>query len=88
MVGIGACEGNAADHCCYVGGEPCPFLEENTVEGRRWACGLYRELGNWDAVLASGGYQKHVAPTFDPIGINCRDYPAKGVFCGTCEVRG
>jgi len=69
------CAGNNKDHCCYVNGEPCPYLEENTVEGRHWACGLRRELGNWDAVLASDRYQKAVAPTFDPLGMNCRDWP-------------
>ena len=69
------CAGNSDDHCCYLAGQPCSFLEEGTVDGRRWACRLRRELGDWDAVLASDQYKEHVAPTFDPLGINCRDWP-------------
>jgi hypothetical protein len=80
------CTGNNADHCCWVSGAPCPFLEENTVEGRRWVCGLRRELGDWDAVLASDRYKTQVAPTLEPRGINCRDYPEAlaGKWCATC----
>jgi hypothetical protein len=51
------CHGNAEEHCCYVAGEVCPYLEENTVSGRRWACGLLRRLGSWDAVNRSDEYR-------------------------------
>lgn len=63
------CHGNQPDHCCYVDGKRCRFLEENTVEGRRWVCGLRRELGSWEAVHADPGYQKHVQPFWDKVGI-------------------
>jgi len=73
------CHGKGKDHCCWFRGVLCPFLEENTVEGRRWACGLLRELGDWDEVLESDGYREIVQPLFDSIpelkGMNCRDWP-------------
>jgi len=77
------CLGNTPDHCCYLDSKPCPHLEENTVEGRRWACGLRRKLGNWDDVLESKEYKADVLPVFGPIGINCKDWP-KGKHCGEC----
>jgi len=77
------CLGNAQDHCCYVNGQACKYLEENTVEGRRWACGLRRELGSWDAVIASDRYQQDVAPHFGEM--NCRDWPdGEGANKGRC----
>lgn len=79
------CHGNRDDHCCYVRGQPCQFVEKNTVEGRRWACGLRRELGDWDEVLASDRYQTHVAPYFTN-GMNCRDWPdGNGANKGVCD---
>jgi hypothetical protein len=51
------CHGNGDTHCCYVAGEVCEFLEEATVPGRRWACGLRRELGDWQRVHADPRYQ-------------------------------
>lgn len=78
------CQGrNNEEHCCYVHGEVCPHLEENTEPGFRWSCGLRRELGNWDAVLADPRYPKD---SWAP-GVNCRDWPegpAKYRGCNTC----
>ena len=55
------CHGNADEHCCFVGEHGlCDYLEENTVPGRRWACGLLRKYGTWDAVNHS--------PEYRPIG--------------------
>lgn len=81
-----SCDGNQADHCCYLNGEPCQYVEENTVDGRRWACGLRRELGDWDSVLASDRYQSGPGAYFSAIGMNCKTYPsaAKKQFCSTC----
>lgn len=77
------CLGNAKDHCCYVNGKPCLFLETNTVEGRKWACGLRRELGNWDDVITSDRYLVYVQPYFGEM--NCRDWPdGEGVNYGRC----
>ncbi len=47
---------NAEDHCCYVNGSPCKFLEENTEAGYRWSCGLRRELGCWHKVVNDPRY--------------------------------
>jgi len=86
-----SCNGNGSDHCCYLDGPPCPFLEENTVEGRRWACGLRRELGNWDAVHADERYVTQIQPVWERGGLagyKCGEWPAKGFKCGTCGIEG
>ena len=84
------CLGNAEDHCCYVNDVVCKYLEEKTVNGRRWACGLKRALGSWDNVIASTEYQTDVAPYFEPLGMNCKDWPDgnKGNrgFCVDCGI--
>ena len=72
------CHGNGPDHCCYINGGVCQFLEEDTVPGRRWVCGLYRELGDWAAVHSDPRYQ--AAPIADWFtrthpGYGCGDYP-------------
>lgn len=79
------CSGNGVDHCCWLKGRVCPHLEENTVEGRRWACGLRRELGDWDLVLVDSRYVDEVAIVLEPKGVNCRDYPYDKP-CNSCEV--
>lgn len=62
-----SCHGNGATHCCNVDGSVCPFLEEHTVPGRRWVCGLRRELGTWEAVDADPRWQQVVGRSFlDP----------------------
>lgn len=79
--GRGAADGN---HCCYVAGQRCRFLEENTVPGRRWVCGLRREFGSWDAVNASDDYRP-VGEYWQSIGqpFNyCQTYqPPEGICC-------
>lgn len=54
------CHGNASEHCCYQAGVVCPYLEEGTVAGRRWVCGLLRRYGSWEAMNTS--------PEYVPIG--------------------
>jgi hypothetical protein len=54
---VGVCSGNSKDHCCYVDGKPCQFLEKDTVPGRKWACGLRRRFGNWGDVHQSDEYK-------------------------------
>lgn len=69
------CHGNGPDHCCYVNGQVCPFLEENTVPGRRWACGLYRQLGDWNLVHTDPRYLAVVKPVWDEFGVaDCGDF--------------
>jgi hypothetical protein len=77
------------DHCCWLRGEPCRFLEEDTVPGRRWACGLLRELNSWGAVSADSRWIEHVKPTLDGLGISsCDDFPRPGETCATCGQAG
>lgn len=82
------CHGNGADHCCYWNGEPCPYLEQDTIPGRRWVCGLMRELGDWDLVHEDPRYLNDVQPLWrdeDPLW----DWLwQQGVRCGTWGVEG
>jgi hypothetical protein len=50
------CTGNGKEHCCWVKGQVCRYVEEDTVEGRRWACGLLVKYGSWAAVNESAEY--------------------------------
>lgn len=47
---------NLSDHCCYIKGRPCPFLEENIERDQRWSCQLRRETGSWEAAIADPRY--------------------------------
>lgn len=81
------CRGrNLEEHCCWVNGNPCPYLEENTEPGFRWSCGLRRELGSWDAVLEDPRYVNDIMPLHRAPGMNCRDWPepSAGGPCNLC----
>jgi hypothetical protein len=81
---MGAC--GRTDHCCWIVGRVCPHLEEGTVPGRRWACGLRRRLGSWAAVHASPEYRRDVRPfwaRFRP-DLDCGTWPPPGETCATC----
>jgi len=73
-------------HCCWVDGRLCPHLEEYTVAGRRWACGLLRRLGSWVGVYRSAEYQRDVRPMWERLApdLDCGSYPAPGMTCATC----
>lgn len=83
----GLCHGNTPIHCCSFWGYVCPYVEENTVEGRRWACGLRRELGSWDAVLTDSRYIRDVQPQLDKLTAlhgqvtSCANWPLPGYRC-------
>lgn len=78
------CTGNEPEHCCWLDGNVCVFLEEWTVPGRHWVCGLRRELGSWGAVHSDPRYQP-VHDHWVTVGTaDCGDFPAAGQFCGTC----
>ena len=85
---MAVCNGNNKDHCCWIAGKPCAYLEEKTVKGRRWVCGLRRKYRSWDKAIASEEYQTVIEPHFGPQGVNCKDWPdlTKGQFCGECGV--
>lgn len=70
------CLGNREDHCCWVKGVPCAELRENDPRApeRRWACGIYLDLGDWDAVIASDRYTA-ATNHWDGTGMNCKDWP-------------
>lgn len=78
-----SCDGRGdrdGNHCCYVDGQVCEFLEENTVPGRHWVCGLRRELGDWDLVHADPRYQP-IHEIWVRTGTqDCGDF--KGIFRG------
>lgn len=79
-----ACWNDEDGHCCWINGKVCPYLEENTIEGRRWACGLLREHGDWEKVYQTEGYRRDVQPTLDRIGWGqCGEYPGDNI-CGEC----
>ena len=72
------CHGNGTTHCCWINGTQCPWLEENTVEGRRWVCGLYRTSGTWGRVYATPEYQNTAAAAMFSSGwpgFGCGDWP-------------
>jgi hypothetical protein len=74
------CHGTDDSHCCWIEGSLCPHLEENTVPGRRWACGLRRRAGNWDDVYLMAEYQatdaaRWFAEHFP--GQGCGDWPQR-----------
>jgi len=83
-----ACSGNSKDHCCIFAGVVCKYLEVDTMPERHWVCGLMRELGDWDKVIASDQYQKDIIPLlekhiwpFYPVKYNCKTWPSKGCDC-------
>lgn len=55
MICTGA--GVHGDHCCYIEGVACEFLEEN-IGGRRYSCRLRRVMGSWQAVTLSFAYRR------------------------------
>lgn len=84
------CHGNCKLVCCFFDGEPCKYLEENTVEGRRWACQLYRELGSWEKVHNDKRYIEDIKPRINDV--DCGEYPfgkggsfAEGIMKNLCN---
>ena len=64
------CDGRGdehGDHCCYLNGVECPFLERDTIPGRFYSCGLLRELGSWAAVYKDARYQEVVQVEWDKL---------------------
>jgi hypothetical protein len=46
------------------------YLEQDTVSGRHWVCGLRRELGSWDAVHTDARYLADVKPAWIEYGVD------------------
>lgn len=77
------CHGNGSDHCCYVNGVKCPYLVEDSAGPRRWSCGLYVELGDWDLVHADQRYLNDVRPHWLQSGTpDCGDWIGPGCCFG------
>lgn len=78
-VGRGGADGG---HCCWVNGKVCKYLEISTVPGRRFACGLRRELGSWEEVHKDPRYQP-IQEHWDKVGIeSCGAWqPSVGICC-------
>lgn len=82
------CSGNGQDHCCWLSGVACKYLEVDTVPGRKWSCGLVNKYGSWEAAEASEEYQSDVQPFWDSwrdgTG-SCSKWPDEmGEHCATC----
>ena len=85
------CSGNSNSHCCWLLGQQCLYLEEYTVPGRHWACGLYRKYGSWEEVYKASEYeeiQKIMDLIFKTETVRCGDWPRPGETCATCGVIG
>jgi len=83
------CTGNADDHCCHLGkAGVCRYLEENTVEGRRWVCGLRRVLRSWDRVHEDRRYRDNIKPLLIDAGVrvDCGDWPQNDPTAMTGQV--
>jgi hypothetical protein len=80
------CTGNGKDHCCYLGKYGvCKYLEENTVPGRHWACGLLRENGTWEKMYKDPRYSDvRVKLTDCGVKENCCEWPPVGGKCNGC----
>jgi hypothetical protein len=79
---MSGCHGNGPDHCCYVDGQVCRWLEENTEPDRRWTCGLRRRLGSWEAVHADPRYQEFPGAIWRESGtVDCGDFGPAELQC-------
>lgn len=86
------CDGEfkTGDHCCWVDGVECSYLEINAANisaGRYWSCALLNELKSWAKVHADPRYLKDVRPAWSKDGKSipdCGDWPGPGVKCATC----
>jgi hypothetical protein len=85
------CLGNGKSMCCFIKGEPCPYvIYDYTDENghfRKWACFLRAELGDWDKVLEDQRYKDLKASGAWHRDTNCRDWPdaKEGPNKGICH---
>ena len=78
-------------HCCWVKGKVCKYLEEDSIDGRKWSCGLRRERGNWEDVYTDQRYIENILPFWieHDIGTTrCGDWPVPGQRCDECGIDG
>lgn len=74
----GFCHGKNDEHCCWIRGRECEWLRTD-VPGRRWACGLFVELGSWEAVHADERYRTSEVGQYlaEQYGAGCGDFPQR-----------
>ena len=86
---MATCNGNEEDHCCYLKGKVCEYLEENTVPGRRWVCGIRKKYNSWEETHHDPDYTRDIKPLLNDIGItNCGEWPRQNEKCAICGVIG
>ena len=74
---------NLDDHCCYVDGVPCPFLERNTDRDQKFSCQLRRQNGSWARAIADSRYtasRNSPGIFFKQFGYDCATYQ-----CAECQ---
>lgn len=64
----------------------CPHLEQYTVYGRRWACGLRRRAGSWAAAALMPEYQaiQEIRRGISDDMVECAGWPGDGRECRIC----
>lgn len=80
------CSGNTEEHCCWIDGVECIYLETDTIPDRHWVCGLRRELGSWNAVHQDERYLINIKSKLSPHLGDCGNWPPDGVVCHACGV--
>lgn len=80
--------GKTEEHCCWLFGEVCQYLERNP-EGSEyiWSCGLRKMANSWDEVYEMDQYKMNVKPKIEQMGypdIGCGDWPPAGKKCNDC----
>lgn len=84
------CKGDLDEHCCWLDGEQCRYLQEN-VNGRKWACSLLLKYSSWSEVNVSSEYLTDVKPKLQKIfndDTNCGEWPRAGESCAICGIIG
>lgn len=81
---MSVCHGNGEMHCCNVNGKPCKYVSERIVSGRRWACLLFVELGDWSSVHKDERYITDVKSHWMKTGTpDCGDWIGPGCCFGS-----
>lgn len=75
--------GPDGDHCCWVNGAVCDYLDIGVHPTRRFSCRLRTELGSWVKVHADPRYQPIQAAWDQTQTVaSCGDWqPDPGICC-------
>lgn len=78
------CRPTPTDHCCWVGGQVCPWFDASP--GIVFRCSLRSELGDWGRVHRDPRYRRDVAVYFRRVGVaDCGDWrPTTENRCVSC----